>query len=146
MANETLIANGTAKTLEASGLALANNAIVAVTTIYDRSVDGGNYMDGRFVFSGAFAVAPVENSPLDIYGAAQDISTTNDEQAPETTYKPRYFASLTLNNVITTQYIESAVVRRVPKKFLASLHNNGSGQSLAAGWTLAFIPETFGTV
>lgn len=146
MANETLIANLAAVTLETSGALLANNTILPVTTIYDRTAAaGGNYMDGRFVFTGSFATAPVENSSLDIYAAAQDITGTVDEQAPEVSYKPRYMASLVLNNVTTVQNIESQLVRRVPRKFLASLHNNASGQSLAAAWTLTFLPETLGT-
>lgn len=144
MANEAKIFEGTVKALETSGAALANNTVAAVTTIYDRTVDGGDYMDGRFVFSGAFATAPTENTTIDIYGAAQDIKSTNDEQAVETTYKPRYMASIVLNNVTTTQYVESKLVRRVPKKFLAYMHNNGTGQTLSAGWTLDFKPETLG--
>lgn len=145
MANETTVTVGTAKTLESSGASLANNTVVAATTAYSRATDGANYPDGRFVFTGAFATAPTENSTLDIYAVEQNISSTNNEQAIETTYKPKFLASIPLNNVTTTQYIESQLVRRAPAEFVAHVHNNATGQTLSSTWTLVFKPETFGT-
>lgn len=145
MANETTVTVGTTKTLEGTGAALANNTVVASTTAYSRATDGTNYPDGRFVFSGTFATAPAENSTLDIYAVEQNISGVNDEQVIEATYKAKFLASITLNNVTTTQYIASLLVRRVPAEFIAHIHNNGTGQTLSAGWTLVFKPESYGT-
>lgn len=143
--NDRIVKLGTALTLEANGASIANNAIgVADDDSYSRATDGSDAPDGYFVFSGAFGTAPTENTTLDIYYQELNISGTNDEQTPETTYKTKYACSLTVNNVTTTQYLKSRLVRDVPPEFSASLYNNATGQTLSAGWTLVFVPQTDG--
>lgn len=144
--NDAIIKKGTPKTLEANGASIANNAMGAADdATYSVASDGSGAPDGCFIFSGAFGTAPTENTTLDIYAAEQDISSTNDEQTPEASaYRWKWLASLPVNNVTTTQYIKSRVVRGVPDLMYCYIYNNGCGQTLSAGWTLTFEPRTLG--
>lgn len=145
MANETKIYKGTTKALETSGASLANNAITAIVAAYDRAVDGLGYPDADIILVATFAVAPVANSTLDLYAAEQDVKTTVDEQVPTTAYKPRYITSFPVNAVITAQPLKRSV-RNMPEKALYSLHNNATGQTVSAAWTLDITPTTRGPV
>lgn len=145
MANETKIYKGTTKALETSGASLANNAITAIVAAYDRAVDGLGYPDADIILVATFATAPTVNTTLDLYAAEQDVKSTNDETAPTTTYKPRYICSFPVNAVTTAQYIKRSV-RNMPEKALYSLHNNATGQTVSAAWTLDITPTTRGPV
>ena len=140
--NDAIVKLGTTKTLEASGASIANNAMgQADDATYSISADGSSAPDADFVLAATFAVAPTANRTLDLYAQELDIDGTSDAQAPTTTYKPRYIGSFIVNAVTTTQYLK---VRGYDVPLVASyfLHNNATGQTLSAAWTLKVTPRT----
>lgn len=142
--NDVIVKTGTQKTLEANGASCANNAIVtADDATYGIVADGNSAPDAEFVLSVTFATAPTENSTIDLYAQELNFDGTNDAQAVETTYKPRYICSFIVNNVTTLQYL-NARAQRVPREATYVLHNNGTGQTFSAGWTLKVLPVTVG--
>lgn len=149
MANETRYYRGTVRTLEASGLAIANNDVgVADDATYSPAVDGLNYPDAEFVMGFTFAVAPVENSVIALYARPLDIDGTNDSGVPESgaaTFKGEYIGRFIVNNVITAQFAR-CVGRNLPALANYYAHNSATGQSISAGWTMKITPLTLGPV
>lgn len=142
--NDTVEKTGTQKTLEANGASCANNAIVtADDATYSIAADGSGAPDARFALSVTFSVAPTENSTIDLYAQELNFDGTNDAQAVEATYKPRYICSFAVNNVTTLQCL-LARAQSVPSDATYVLHNNGTGQTISAGWTLKVLPVTRG--
>ena len=142
MAGETILKLGTQKTLEANGASIANNALAqADDATYSVSADGAYYPDAKFVLAATFGNAPTEGTTLALYAGPLDIDGTNDAEAPETTRPTVYIGSFTVNNVTTAQYIE-LLAQDVPWNASYYLHNNGTGQTLSAGWTLKVTPCT----
>lgn len=142
--NDTIVKTGTQKTLEANGGSCANNAIVSADDAnYTIASDGANAPDAEFALSVTFGTAPTENTTIDLYARELNFDSTNDAQAVETTYKPRYICGFMVNNVTTAQYINMRV-SRVPRDAAYVLHNNGTGQTFSAGWTLKVLPVTVG--
>jgi hypothetical protein len=142
MAGERILVKGTPKTLEASGAAIANNALAqADDATYDIFTDGGSMTDARIGLQFAYATAPTEGTVLAIYAQPLDIIGTGDAEAPEATRPTVYIGSVVVNNVTTTQYAE-LIARDLPWKASYYLHNNGTGQSVSAGWVMEFTPCT----
>lgn len=149
MTNETKIFAGTQKTLMTSGASIANNALAQATTAnYAVVADGLGYPDAEFVLSATFATAPTEGATLALYCAPQDIDGTNDAQVPEATRPTVFIGVFVVNDVTSAQYIplNGIVARDVPLVGSYYLHNNGTGQSVSAGWTLKVTPRTKGPV
>jgi len=144
MANEAIVKLGTTKTLEASGAAVANAAMSAATGApYSIAADGASYPDADFVLAAAFDVAPTVNSTIDLYAQELDIDGTNDAVAPTTTYKQRYIGSFVVEAQTAMQYLK---IRAYDVPLIGNyyLHNNATGQTMAAGWTLKVTPRTLG--
>jgi hypothetical protein len=142
VSNETILKIGTPKTLEANGASITNNAIAqADDATYGVFTDGGSYPDAKFVLSATFGTAPSEGTTIALYAQPLDIDGTSDADIPETTRPTVFVGVFVVNNVTTTQYIE-LLASDVP--WLASyyLHNNGTGQTISAGWTLKVTPAT----
>jgi hypothetical protein len=135
---------GTPKALEANGASTTNNSITqANDATYGVVADGSNYPNAKFVFSGAFATAPVENTTINLYARPLNIKSTNDTEVPETTRPTVRIGYFVLNNVTTTQYIE-LLAYDVPWEAEYYIHNNGTGQTLSTGWTLDVFPFSIG--
>ena len=144
MANETRLFFGAAKTLEANGASIANNALAAADDAnYDLAADAGSYPDAEFVLTGTFSVAPTDGATLALYARPLDIDGTADAEVPETTRPTVYVGSFTVNNVTTAQSM-LLVAQDLPRLAAYYVHNNGTGQSLAAGWTLKVTHRTYG--
>ncbi len=144
MSNEAIVMLGTQKTLEANGAAIANNALgQADDASYGIVADGLSYPDARFVLTGTFSVAPTENTTLALYARPLNIDGTTDTDVPETTRPTVFIGTFVVNNVTTLQAL---VVNAfgVPWEADYYIHNNGTGQTLGAGWTLKVIPCTIG--
>lgn len=140
MAGAPVLVTKPPKTLEANGAAIANNAVVqADDASYGIVADGGGYFHAKFVLTWAHGTAPIEVTTLALYARPLDISGTNDAEVPEATRPTVFVGTFVVNNVTTTQYAE-LIAYDVP--WLASyyLHNNGTGQTVSAGWTLTAIP------
>lgn len=143
MAGETILARGTPKTLESNGTSVVNNALAqADDASYDVAVDGANYPDAKFVVSLTFGTAPTEGTVVALYARPLDIDGTNDALVPEAARPTVYVGAFVVDNINTIQYHE-LIARDVP--WLASyyLHNNATGQTISAGWTLKVTPCTY---
>lgn len=140
MSGETILAFGIPKTLEASGASTANNTISqADDASYDVVADGDNFPDAKFVVSFTYGTAPTEGTVLALYARPLDIDGTSDAEVPETTRPTTYIGAFVVNNVTSAQYAE-LIARDVPWKADYYLHNNGTGQTVSAGWTLKVTP------
>ena len=144
MSNEAIVFQGTQKTLEANGAAIANNALAqADDASYGIVADGLSYPDARFVLTGTFSVAPTENSTLALYARPLNIDDTTDADAPETTRPTQFIGAFVVNNVTTSQSLVCDA-QDVPWEADYYIHNNGTGQTLAAGWKLLVTSCTMG--
>jgi hypothetical protein len=145
MSGENVVVYGTAKTLEASGASIANNAVVqANDATYDVAVDGGGFPDAEFYLTCAFTTAPTENTTIALYARPLDIDGTNDAEVPEAGRPTIPIGTFTVNDVTTTQYIllNNVYAMDLPAKADYYLYNNGTGQSVSAGWKLVIKPRT----
>ena len=142
MSGETIVKFGTVKTLEANGASTANNALAqADDASYSVASDGAYYPDAKFVISVTFGTAPTEGTTLALYARPLDIDGTNDAEVPETTKPTVFIGTFVVNNVTTAQYIE-LLAQDVPWSASYYIHNNGTGQTVSAGWTLKVTPCT----
>ena len=142
MSGETIIKLGTPKTLEANGASIANNTLAqADDASYSVASDGAYYPDAKFVISVSFGTAPTEGATLALYARPLDIDGTNDAEVPETTRPTVFIGTFAVNNVTTAQYIE-LLAQDVPWSASYYIHNNGTGQTVSAGWTLKVTPCT----
>lgn len=142
MAGETIIVTGTPKALEANGGSITNGSVVqADDATYGIVADGASYPDAKFVLSFTFATAPTEGAALSLYARPLNIKSTNDAEIPEATRPTVSIGRVLVNNVTTTQYAE-ILAEDVPWEAEYYLHNNSTGQTVSAGWTLDVIPCT----
>ena len=142
MSGETIIKLGTPKTLEANGASIANNTLAQADDAgYSVASDGAYYPDAKFVISVTFGTAPTEGTTLALYARPLDIDGTNDAEVPETTRPTVFIGTFAVNNVTTAQYIE-LLAQDVPWSASYYIHNNGTGQTVSAGWTLKVTPCT----
>jgi hypothetical protein len=144
MANEARIFLGTQKTLEASGASVANNTIAqANDATYSVVTDGGNYPDAEFVLVATFATAPTEGTVIGLYARPLNVDGTLDTETPETT-RPTYYVGAFVVNNVTTNQVMMLRAEDLPIEAEYYLHNNGTGQTISAGWTLKVTPRTIG--
>ena len=142
MSGEVIVRFGTVKTLEAAGASIANNALAqADDASYDLVADGAYYPDADFVLTGTFGTAPTEGTVLALYARPLDVDGTADTEAPETTLPTVFIGAFVVNNVTTAQTMALRAYD-VPTKADYYVHNNGTGQTLSAGWTLKVTPRT----
>jgi hypothetical protein len=142
MSGENIVVFGTAKTLEASGAAVANGAVIqADDATYGVVADGGSFPDAVFALVGTFATAPVEGAILALYAQVLDIDGTLDTDVPEATRPGRFIGAFPVNNTTIAQPLE-LIAYDLPRLASYYVHNNGTGQSLSAGWTLKVTPRS----
>lgn len=145
MSGESIVVRGTTKTLESNGASIANNAIgLADDQSYDMDADGAGFPDVEFVLVCTYGTAPTENAVISLMARPLDIDGTSDADVPEVSRPNLPIGSFSVNNVITTQtiLINGGYAQDVPKKADYYLLNNGTGQSISAGWKLLATPRT----
>ena len=143
MSGETIRVYGVTKVLESNGAEIANNAVVQANDApYSTVTDGRNYPDADFVLTGSFSVAPTENTVLAVYARPLAVDGTNNAQVPEASRPTRYIGSFAVNNVTSTQAM-ICTAYDLPQNADYYVYNSGTGQSLAAGWTLRVTPRTY---
>lgn len=146
MSGEVITVWGTAKVLESSGAAIANNSLAqADDASYDVVADGLNFPDAEFVLTGTFsAAAPTEGAVLALYARPLAIDGSAGAEVPETTRPTVLIGTFTVNNVTSSQTIalNSIYAADVPRKADYYVHNNGTGQALSAGWKLTVTPRS----
>jgi len=144
MSGETIEVWGTTpKVLESAGTGFASGSLVPASNTYDKIVDGGGYPDGQFILAATFNTAPVENSLISLYVReyAMDGSGVRTD-APETTRPGRQIGSFQVNDRTASQPM-ILTVNDLPAKADYYLHNNGTGQAVAAGWKLTVVPRSY---
>lgn len=141
MAGERIIVEGAQATLESSGGAIANNSLVAASVDYNRATTGGGYPDAEFVVTVTYATAPTEGTILSLMARQLDVDGTADTQVPEATRPTRMIGAFVVDNVTTAQTMV-CLARDVPKLATYYLHNNGTGQTISAGWVLKVTPRS----
>lgn len=144
MAGEGIVKPGASKVLTANGGAIANNAVVQANGAnYSIFLDGSSYPDAKFVLSSVvFSVVPTEGSLLSLYAQPLDIDGTDDAEVPEATRPTVFIGNFVVNNVAAQKPME-LLVQDVPWFASYYLHNNGTGQSINAGWALKVTPCTY---
>lgn len=131
---------GTTKTLEANGASITSAALAAADDAnYDTVTDGEGSPNAEFALSFTFSVAPTEGTSLALYCRPLDIDGTGDAEVPEAARPTRYVGVFVVNNATTLQYAP-CVGRNLPKLATYYIHNNGTGQTVSAGWTLKATP------
>lgn len=144
MANEAIVKTGTQKTLEANGASIANNALAqADDASYAVVADGGGYPDAEFVLTATFGTAPTEGAAISLYARPLNVDGTADTEVPETT-RPTYPVGVFVVNNVTTAQTMVCRAYDLPLEADYYIHNNGTGQTLSAGWVLKIKPLTRG--
>lgn len=146
MTNEVKYYFGTTKTLEANGGSIASGAVAqANDATYSPSADGGNYPDADFVAAVTFGTAPTEGTALSLYARPLNVDGTGDAEAPEATRPTIFVGNFNgVNNVTTLQYLVCSAYDVPAYECEYWLHNNNTGQTISAGWTLKVTPKSKG--
>lgn len=144
MAGEAIVKWGTQKTLEANGSSIGNGSVVqANDASYGVVADGAYYPDAEFVLSATFATGPTEGTVLALYARPLNIDGTADAEVPEAALPVWFVGSFVVNNVTSLQYMY-LLAQDVPAEADYYIHNNNTGQTVSAGWTLKVKPRTIG--
>ncbi len=151
MANEAKFVYGTSKTLaNANGGATSNNQLSAAAGTTYSSTDTGDYPDAVFtLITAGFGGTPTSGSTIDLYIRPLNIDGTTDAPAPPTgastaAYKGVRVCSFRLHASSASGDAYAAVGYDIPREGEAYLHNNATGQSLSANWSLKMQPRTVG--
>jgi hypothetical protein len=143
MAGETIVKWGTQKSLEASGAAIAANAVVQANDLtYSLAADAANYPDAEFVLAATFASAPTEGGVLALYARPLNIDGTSDAEVPKAALPVWFVGSFAVNNVTSTQFM-TLLATDLPAEAEYYIHNAGTGQTVSAGWSLKVKPRTY---
>jgi len=141
MAGQAIVMLGTQKTLASSGGSIANNAVAQASTAI--AADGAYYPDAEFVLTATFGTAPTEGTTLALYARPLDVDGTADTQVPEAARPTVFIGTFVVDNVTSAQTMTLRAYD-VPTKADYYLHNNGTGQTVSAGWVLKVTPRTVG--
>jgi hypothetical protein len=142
MAGELILKRGTTKTLEANGASIGNNAVgQANDATYGLVADAAYYPDAEFVLGCTFGTSPTEGAPICLLARPINVDGTADTETPEATRPNVFVGNFFPNNVTTLQYM-TLIGRCLPLEAEYYLHNNATGQTISAGWTLKVTPQT----
>jgi hypothetical protein len=144
VAGEAQRVYGTQITLEANGASIGNNAIAQAN---DANVDlsddtPADSFDGEFALTVNYPVAPTAGSSISLILRPLNIDGTADAPVPTATYLNEMFGTF-LPNAATGAQTLRCFATHLPREFEAYLFNNGTGQTIPAGWTLRFRPVTY---
>lgn len=135
MANELKrVWHGTTLTVESSGDATADAAIVMGETAYNLATYG-DYPNARFVLNAAFASATgIENKPVELVIRPINIDGAGDAAPPTATYRPHAFGAFRISASASAlnYYVDAYDLPREGEVYLY----NAAGQQLSAAWTL----------
>lgn len=146
MSGETIDVWGIVKTLEAAGTAIPNGSVVqADDATYDRmGADGNGFPDAQFILTCTFTVAPNANSVISLYARERAVDGALDTDAPTASYPGRVIGSFAVNaNSPSSSRTMAFMAYDLPAKADYYIHNNGTGQSISAGWTLKVKPRSY---
>lgn len=136
--------SATTITLEASGAAIANNAIgVADDANYDLSAtDHKDTTSARFVLTCTCASAFNDMGPISIVVLPLNIDGTTDGPVPTPTYPHRTVGWFSVKAQTASQTVE-AVCHDLPREGTVYLLNQ-AGQQISSTWVLKMTPIASG--
>ena len=122
-----------------STAALANNAL-AVTAAYTPTT--ANYLTAEVEFTGTFATAPTAGTGLSVWFLRAVDGTNYEDGGTAVTPTRGYDMVMPFAPITTAQRVTRLVVVFAPGAIKVLVKNDGSGQSLSAGWGLKIRPLT----
>lgn len=142
MAGEEIVKIGTVKTLEASGASVSTGSLaMADDASYGVVADGSSYPDAEFALTCAFSVTPTNGSIISLYAAPLNVDGTLDTETPEAARPGHVIGAFAVKNVTSSQTMV-LYAEDVPLEANYFIHNNGTGQTISAGWTLKVKPRS----
>jgi hypothetical protein len=143
MAGEAKWTYAAAVTLEASGGSCGSGAFVAADDTSLASANHSNYPLADFVLKADFGAAVANGTTVNLYLQEFDAAgdTSADAAAPSLGYKYKYVGSF---QMISAQSASAYYpLNDVPITSICKFSlENGTAQTLAAGWTLSARPKT----
>ena len=136
---------GTQDTLGTSSAAVADAAFSIASDLSTWTNDD-DAVSASVTLSCTFSVAPTANTSLNLYLRLLDVQSTNDNTVPDANFQHVYVGSFPLNDSTSAQYITIDI--GLPNAYTSQQYEfyieNGSGQSLPAGWDIFVTPKAIG--
>ena len=136
---------GTQDTLGTTNSAVANAAFSVAADLSTWTNDD-DAVSASVTLSCTFSVAPTANTSLNLYLRLLDVQSTNDNTVPDANFQHVYVGSFPLNDSTSAQYITIDI--GLPNAYTSQQYEfyieNGSDQSLPAGWDIFVTPKAIG--
>lgn len=139
--NEIVVFGASQFTLEANGALFANNAIVDANDLTISQVQSADWRNGIFSLGLNFGTAPTDNRSIDLIIQPLAFEGANGEPNPTATHLRHYHASFYPQAVTGLQWLYAEAFD-LPRAWRAWLFNNGTNQSVPAGWILRYLAFT----
>lgn len=101
---------------------------------------------GEFVLKCTFSVAPTALEPVNLYVRPMNLQSSNDPPQPDATYTHSFIGVFVVDAVTTAQYLHATAV--LPNLITSQVYEfyieNGTGQTISAGWQMWVTPKTVG--
>ena len=136
---------GTQDTLGTSSAAVANAAFSVAGDLSTWTNDD-DAVSASVTLLANFSVAPTANTSVNLYLRLLDVQGTNDGTIPDANFQHTYVGSFPLNDSTVAQYItiDVGLPNSVTSQNYEFYVENGSGQSLPAGWDIYVTPKAIG--
>lgn len=142
MANEVEWSYLSQVTLEANGASAAANAFAAADDASLSAANHGDFPYADLVLSCGFGAAVSAGFAVNVYRRDLDIDGTNDGPEPSTGYKALFIGSFVIPAGASA--VAYYPLTNVPLSKACSFYvENGTNQTLSAGWTLKATPKTY---
>lgn len=127
---------GTQATLVSNGAAVIDTQFSVASTAYDNTTALNPF--ANFVLMVNYTVAPSGGS-IDLYRQDLNIDGANDAPLPVSGYKHTYIGSFHHTGATGAVYLPITGAELIAESAYV-IHNNGTGQTIPAGWTLKISP------
>ena len=93
-----------------------------------------------------YSVAPTAGTAVNLYARIMNVQSTNDPEAPATTYLNTFIGAFPVNAVTTSQFyaIEVALPNTATSQVYDFYIENQTGQTIPVNWGLWITPKTIG--
>jgi len=146
MATDDLVeVAGTTLTLEANGGATTAGSFTQANDDTVATADDAGFPFMRLVLECTFGTAPTAGTPINIHKRALNIiDTTDDETTPASgVYGSRIYSFHVANTTSAQRWVSDPVPRNSTHE-LELYIENGTNQTISAGWKLTATPITYG--
>ena len=142
MANETVYSYASQVTLEASGASSGSGTFTAANDAALSSANHSNFLLGDAVLTCDFGAAVGNNLAISLFRQDLNIDGTSDAPAPATTYRHQYVGRFSVPSGQSASATYPCPDVPLTKECQFSIEN-GTDQSISAGWILKITPKTF---